>query len=206
MAAGPAGTRAEIWSFGLRNPWRYTFDDPARGGTGAMVMGDVGQSAFEEIDYEPRGPRGPQLRLAQPRRARTTTCTIAAAGVRCRSIDPIFEYGRSDGAVDHRRLRLSRSRLGAAYRGRYFFADFVQGRVWSMALTIDANGDASGVGSLVEHTRELGGDGDARQRQLVWVDADGELFIVSYSWVRILRVFNARAAAHTNGAAHCQPE
>jgi hypothetical protein len=43
---------------GLRNPWRYSFDDPARGGTGALVMGDVGQNRFEEIDYEPRGRGG----------------------------------------------------------------------------------------------------------------------------------------------------
>ena len=58
LAGGPAGTRPEIWSFGLRNPWRYTFDDMARGGTGALVLGDVGQGAFEEVNYEPRGRGG----------------------------------------------------------------------------------------------------------------------------------------------------
>ena len=46
----PVAARPEIWAFGLRNPWRYSFDDPARGGTGALVIGDVGQNAFEEID------------------------------------------------------------------------------------------------------------------------------------------------------------
>ena len=76
-SGNPLGARPEIWSFGLRNPWRYTFDDPARGGTGALIIGDVGQGAFEEIDYEPAGPRRPQLRLAQPRRRprqRRRTC------------------------------------------------------------------------------------------------------------------------------------
>ena len=59
VSSGPAGTRPEIWAFGLRNPWRYSFDDPNRGGTGALVIGDVGQNRFEEIDYEPprRGGR-----------------------------------------------------------------------------------------------------------------------------------------------------
>src|SRR5262245_4536911 len=52
------GARPEIWSFGLRNPWRYTFDDPSRGGTGAMLIGDVGQDRWEEIDYEPAGRGG----------------------------------------------------------------------------------------------------------------------------------------------------
>jgi glucose/arabinose dehydrogenase len=45
--AGPSNTRPEIWAFGLRNPWRYTFDDPTLGGTGAMLIADVGQNAFE---------------------------------------------------------------------------------------------------------------------------------------------------------------
>ena len=53
IGAGPAGTRPEIWSFGLRNPWCYSFDDRARGGTGALLIGDVGQGQWEEIDYEP---------------------------------------------------------------------------------------------------------------------------------------------------------
>jgi glucose/arabinose dehydrogenase len=48
---GPVAARAEIWSFGLRNPWRYSFDDPARGGTGALIVGDVGQNQWEEVDY-----------------------------------------------------------------------------------------------------------------------------------------------------------
>ena len=63
--AGDALT--EIWAFGMRNPWRFTFDDVARGGTGALVIGDVGQNAWEEINYEPAGQRRTQLRLAQPR-------------------------------------------------------------------------------------------------------------------------------------------
>ena len=69
LGSGPSGTRPEIWSFGLRNPWRYSFDDPARGGTGALVIGDVGQNRWEEIDYEPARPRRAQLRLAQSRGA-----------------------------------------------------------------------------------------------------------------------------------------
>ena len=50
---GPVPARPEIWAFGLRNPFRWSFDDTSRGGAGALVIGDVGQSSFEEIDYEP---------------------------------------------------------------------------------------------------------------------------------------------------------
>ena len=54
----PAGARPEIWSIGLGNPWRYSFDDQTRGGTGALIIGDVGQGRWEEVDYEPRGRGG----------------------------------------------------------------------------------------------------------------------------------------------------
>ena len=54
---GASGLR-EIWSFGLRNPWKFSFDDPARGGTGALFIGDVGQTRWEEIDHEPAGAGG----------------------------------------------------------------------------------------------------------------------------------------------------
>src|SRR5258708_6162213 len=51
-------SRPEIWSVGLRNPWKFSFDNPALGGTGALVIADVGQDLWEEIDYEPARRRG----------------------------------------------------------------------------------------------------------------------------------------------------
>ena len=54
----PVPAYGEIWSFGLRNPWKYSFDDPAHGGTGALIIADVGQGSWEEIDYEPAGRGG----------------------------------------------------------------------------------------------------------------------------------------------------
>ena len=54
----PIAALPEIWAFGLRNPWKFTFDDPALGGTGAMLIGDVGQNAYEEVDYQPPGLGG----------------------------------------------------------------------------------------------------------------------------------------------------
>ena len=52
------GGAPEVWAIGLRNPWRSSFDDPARGGTGALIIGDVGESAIEELNYEPAGRPG----------------------------------------------------------------------------------------------------------------------------------------------------
>ena len=163
----PPAARPEIWAFGLRNPWRYSFDDPARGGTGALVIGDVGQDRWEEIDYEPRGPRRPQLRLAQPR-GRARQRHVAAAGVSRRSIDPISRIRPQRRAVDHRRLRLSRrARSARRFAAAISSPTSSQGRVWSLALTIDATGEATRVGPASNTRRELGGACAARQHQLV---------------------------------------
>ena len=108
VAGAPVAARPEIWAFGLRNPWRYSFDDPARGGTGALVIGDVGQNRFEEIDYEPanRGGRNYGWRNREGLHDNVTSRPPAYLPL----VDPIHEYDHSRRAVDHRRLRLSRRR------------------------------------------------------------------------------------------------
>ena len=120
----PIAARPEIWAFGLRNPWRYSFDDPARGGTGALVIGDVGQGAFEEIDYEPanRGGRNYGWRNREGAHNNVTSRPPAFLPL----IDPIHEYDRSVGTIGDGRLRLPRARPRLGLRGRYFFADYVR--------------------------------------------------------------------------------
>ena len=53
-SSGRSGAFAENWMYGLRNPWRFSFDRT----TGDVWIGDVGQGAYEEIDYAPRGDTG----------------------------------------------------------------------------------------------------------------------------------------------------
>ena len=185
----PVAARTEIWAFGLRNPWRYNFDDPARGGTGALVIADVGQNAFEEIDFEPRGAggrnygwrnrEGAHSNIASPREAYGPL------------VDPIFEYGRSEGQSITGGFVYRGGALAASFRGRYFFADYVAGRIWSFAL------DQSGAGSASdrrEHTDELGGRSAIGNVSSFGVDADGELYVVSYSLGTILKIISLAAA------------
>ena len=86
--------------------------------------------------------------------------------------------------------------LPAAFRSRYFCADFIQGRVWSMGLTLDGAGEARASG-VTEHTGELGGSTQLGNISSFGVDLDGELFIVSYSTGRILRIVALSPAVPT---------
>jgi glucose/arabinose dehydrogenase len=193
IGTGPPGTRPEIWSFGWRNPWRYSFDDPARGGTGALVVGDVGQSAFEEIDYEPPNSGGRNYGWRNREGAHDNLSSAPPAFLPL--IDPIHEYGRSVGAAITGGYVYRGWSLGPTYRGRYFFADFAFGRVWSLALIVNpATGEAQPT-NLVEHTAELGG-GLLGNISSFGIDADGELYVVNYSSGMILRVLGARAAGY----------
>ena len=181
---GGNSARDEIWAFGLRNPWRYSFDDVARGGTGALVIADVGQNRFEEINYEPRGAGGRNYgwRNREGAHDNVTTRPLAYQP----ATDPIFDYGRSDGISITGGFVYRGTRLGAAYRGRYFFADY-SGRVWSLALAVDATGEAQ-ASDRREHTAELGGSAVLGNISSFGVDADGELYLVSHSGGRIVRI------------------
>ena len=134
------GARPEIWALGLRNPWRFSVDDPVRGGTGALVIADVGQDDWEEVNYQPAGVGGRNYGwsvregkhdLQQAgRRPRTPPPTITPL------TDPIYEYphgasfGNSiTGGQVYRGIDLAPS-----FQGRYFFAEFIFRRLFSMPL------------------------------------------------------------------------
>jgi glucose/arabinose dehydrogenase len=178
LSSGPAGTRPEIWAFGLRNPWRYNFDNPALGGTGALLIADVGQGAFEEVSYEPpnRGGRNYGWRNREGAHANIASPPPAFLPL----TDPIHEYGRSLGQSITGGYVYRGRALGSAYFGRYFFADFVSARVWSFAITTNAQGEGQASG-VIEHTADLGGTSTLGNISSFGVDADGELYIVSYS-------------------------
>jgi glucose/arabinose dehydrogenase len=176
---GTPGYRTEIWSFGLRNPWRWSFDYPALGGTGALVIGDVGQGAREEIDYEPAGRGG--RNYGWRNREGTLDNITSRAPAYFPLTDPIFDYGRSSGQSVTGGWVYRGTSLGATYRGRYFFADFVARRVWSLALTINPTSGEATASGLIEHTAELGGAAALGGLSSFGIDASGELYLCSFN-------------------------
>jgi glucose/arabinose dehydrogenase len=169
------GVLPEIWAFGLRNPWRYSFDDPARGGTGALIIGDVGEGQWEEWNYEPagRGGRNYGWRLREGAHDNITTEPAWSDPL----IDPTYQYARDIGRCIIGGLVYRGQALGAAYYGRYFFGDFT-GALWSASVTIDPSGEAA-AGDVQTHTGEVDA---ARLKTLVSIgqDAAGELYFLNW--------------------------
>jgi glucose/arabinose dehydrogenase len=189
------GTLREIWAFGLRNPWRYTFDEPSRGGTGALLIGDVGQNRIEEIDYEPRGRGGRNYGWRNREGARDYITSRPPAFTPL--VDPIFEYDHSVGASITGGYVYRGAGLGRDFQGRYFFADFIRGRVWSIALAIDSATAEARASGLIEHTAELGGTGQLGNISSFGTDADGELYVVSHSRGMVFKITGPLAAPPT---------
>jgi hypothetical protein len=193
LDAQPIPALGEIWAFGLRNPWRYSFDDLGPGATRALVIGDVGQGAREEVDYEPAGAGGRNygwsIREGQ----------IATPGVSNRSAaylpltNPLFDFGRTIGRSITGGYVYRGTRLPPAYRGRYFVGDAITSVVGSVGLGINpATGEATFL-DAVDHTAELGGSlgGIASFAR----DHEGELYLVTLNG-RVLKI----VAADTPGA------
>ena len=181
--AGRADVLPEIWAFGLRNPWRYSFDDPAHGGTGALVIADVGQNSWEEVDYQPAGQGGRNYGWRIREGAHESNLSLPPFSLPL--TDPIHEYSHADGGAITGGFVYRGSALGGAYTGRYFFADISTSRVWSLGLSIDGSGEATKT-DLSEHTAELGNG--ANSVSSFGVDANGELYLVSYGLGAIYRL------------------
>jgi uncharacterized repeat protein (TIGR03806 family) len=116
-------SRREIYAWGLRNPWRWSFDTK----TGDLWAGDVGQDRYEEIDLITRGGNyGWKLREgARCYPGGDDACT------RLGLVDPVFSYGRADGVSITGGYVYRGSRI-PGLAGTYVFGDFANGSVWAL--------------------------------------------------------------------------
>ncbi len=169
----------EIWSFGLRNPWKFTVDTsgPGGAGTGAIVIADVGQNAHEEVNYEPAGRAGRNYgwRLREGFSPYSADFPPAYLPL----TEPIWDYPRTEGQSVTGGFVYRGGALTSVFRGRYFYADYVAGRVWSLGLSLDATGEAT-VTDRVEHTAELSNAGALGNISAFGMDSAGELYLVSH--------------------------
>lgn len=185
----------EIWAYGLRNPWRCSFDRV----TGDLWIGDVGQNAVEEINFQPANAAGG--RNYGWRCTEGTSCT-GLSGCTCNGAGltaPIRTHNQTSGTLGAFCIT-----GGYVYRGcrmpdlqgTYFYADYSLGNVWSMRYDgatitnftirnsqITPSLQGTSIGSICSFGE----------------DANGEIYIVSHSPGRIFKI------VPTTGDGTCAP-
>ena len=172
---GQAGRLPEIWSFGLRNPFRCSFDRA----TGDLILGDVGQLLWEEIDFAPAPGRGRGANYGwkcwegnHAYGTSTTTPCTSCAQTAC-FVFPAHEYDHSLGRCSVTGGFVYRGCAIPDLKGTYFFGDYCGGQVYTGkfvggALTGVADRNAeltSGTGYVIDQISSFG------------EDAFGELYI-----------------------------
>ena len=161
--------RNEIWSRGLRNPWKFSFDRT----TGTLWVGDVGQGRYEEIDRSggPHPGRGLNYgwRVLEGRH-----CYRPASGCnRTGKVMPVVEYGHSEGCSVTGGYAYRGTTVPALY-GRYVFADYCSGTIWSIPR--NPSGSTATKSLVLSTSMNISSFGETASNELLVVDRGGTIY------------------------------
>ena len=124
------GGLPEIWAYGLRNPWRFTFDSQ----TGDLYIGDVGQNQWEEIDFLPAGFTGLPANFGWNIWEGTHLFQGGGSSEASQVIEPVFEYEHNpDCSVTGGEVY--RGHALPAFNGIYLFGDYCSGTIRGLLQT-----------------------------------------------------------------------
>jgi glucose/arabinose dehydrogenase len=168
---GLGSWQPEVWDFGLRNPWRFSFDRK----TGDLYIGDVGEDTWEEINVQRAGQPGQNFGWP------------VMEGSECYDDSPCDGSGLALPIAEHDHTHGCSVVGGTVYRGKahldltgiYFYGDFCTGDIYGLANT----------GGAWVSTRLLGTDIGVTA---FFEDADGELYVTDYLKGRVLRLTGFR--------------
>ena len=167
-ASGGSASCPEIYAWGFRNPWRWSFDRA----TGALWVGDVGQNVYEEIDQvEIGGNYGWRVREGA-HCYNAATCTTAGL------IDPVAEYDHSLGSAVTGGY-VYRGTQTTSLFGRYLFADFGSGRMWAWIPERASN--ARAPTQLLSSGRNISSFAEGNDGELYVVDYNGGLYHINFA-------------------------
>lgn len=165
---GSVPGRGEIWAYGLRNPWRLSFDR----GTGRLFIADVGQGRFEEVNREgaaSAGGRDYGWNVMEGRSCYDASrCPLAGDTL------PVAQYGHVDGNCAITGGHVYRGRTYPKLAGQYVFADYCSGRIWTMP----SGGTGGDVVQRADTAQRITSFGESERGELYAVTIDGKLFRV----------------------------
>ena len=161
--------RHEIWSYGLRNPWRFSFDRSTHG----MFIGDVGQNNYEEIDVEHAGTGG---RNYGWRQMEGFHCYNPSTGCnRTGKALPITEYTHDGGNCAVSGGYVYRGRTYSWLNGAYFYADYCSGRIWALDASAALRG-VSRVRLVLDTASSIASFGEDQAGELFVCDLNGAVY------------------------------
>jgi len=171
------GARPEIWAYGLRNPWRFSFDRA----TNDLWIADVGQGAWEEIDFQPSTSIGGEN--YGWRRMEGTHCFNPGAGCNDGSLVlPVIEYDHSNGACSVTGGYVYRGSVSPRLYGTYVYGDYCNGVIWG--ATRAGNGTVTST-VLANTTLSISTFGE---------DLNGEIYVTDYGNGRLYHLVDPRPA------------
>lgn len=163
---GQAG-RDEIWAYGLRNPWRFSFDQD----TGDLWVGDVGQGSFEEIDIIADGDNSGG-NYGWPIKEGNSCFRGSDCESRTDLIDPIYDYGRDEGQSITGGFVYKGTSL-SGFEDVYIYGDFGNGMIWGL---FGAPGGTPAPRVMADLRGRLVAFGQGRDGEILVVDLGGRLF------------------------------
>lgn len=163
---GQDGARPEIWAWGLRNPWRFSFDRA----TGDLWIADVGQGEWEEVNFQPAGSPGGE-NYGWP----------ITEGAHCYEADscdtdgltaPVAEYSHNDGGCSITGGYVYRGAAQPALNGVYLYGDYCSGIVWGTA----GDGEEWQNAQLLSSDVQISSFGETEAGEVLLVSHGGEIY------------------------------
>ena len=162
--ANGSGGKPEVWAFGLRNPWRFSFDRL----THDLYIGDVGQSTWEEIDFVSSALQ-PGLNFGWNRMEGTHCYPPNSSCDKTGITFPVAEYSHAPGNCSVTGGYVYRGAQYPEIDGVYFFTDYCSGAIWALADDASGNWTQNQVGQGKAGYSSFGEDGN------------GELYVTDLS-------------------------
>jgi glucose/arabinose dehydrogenase len=142
--AGPGQARGEIWAYGLRNPWKWSFDPL----TGDLWAGDVGQNAIEEVDLIVKGGNYGWSEMEGPEGRNDGSMIL-----------PVHSYNHGVGSCVIGGV-VYRGNPASRFYGRYFFSDLSGHTIWTLRKNGSGKADAEKVGKFPADPTTFGTDSE----------------------------------------------
>jgi glucose/arabinose dehydrogenase len=173
---GDVNFAPETWVWGVRNPWRFTFDRA----TGDMYIGDVGQASWEEVDFLPAGDKGGENFGWSAYEGTHTFVSEATPPFTPAPMPdastitfPVTEFDHSV-ACSVTGGYVYRGQALPELQGYYFYGDYCYGRIWT--LYRDSAGNWQGNNLFTDTGRQISSFGQDEQGELYFVDYKGPIF------------------------------